>query len=106
MRPGPTVNQVCSMVQPRVGSGCGSEFFFALTVLALFDVDAPPSTIVAMQRTLAVGFLQASAGQRADLSFSGKEVVTAAEVEAWPFPWESLRWLFRASGAADLESEP
>jgi hypothetical protein len=33
-------------------------------------------------------------------------IVVAVEVEAWPFPWQSLRWLFRASGAVDLEPEP
>ncbi|HZZ70985.1 MAG TPA: hypothetical protein VFE24_01960 [Pirellulales bacterium] len=33
-------------------------------------------------------------------------IAVAVEVEGWPFPWGSLRWLFRTSGAADLESEP
>ena len=30
----------------------------------------------------------------------------AVQVKEWPFPWESLRWLFRASGADDIESAP
>jgi len=32
-------------------------------------------------------------------------IVVAVEVEAWPFPWGSLRWLFRAAGASALEPE-
>lgn len=32
-------------------------------------------------------------------------IVVAVEVESWPFPWECLRWLFKASGAVDLDSE-
>lgn len=31
-------------------------------------------------------------------------IALAVEVEEWPFPWESLRWLFRGSGAIDVES--
>jgi hypothetical protein len=33
-------------------------------------------------------------------------IVVAVEVEDWPFPWESLRWLFRGAGAVELEPEP
>ena len=29
----------------------------------------------------------------------------AVEVEAWPFPWGALRWLFRAAGASLVEPE-
>jgi hypothetical protein len=32
-------------------------------------------------------------------------VVIAVEVDAWPFAWGALRWLFRAAGADDLRSE-
>lgn len=31
--------------------------------------------------------------------------VVAVAVRDWPFPWESLRWLFRGSGATDLRPE-
>jgi hypothetical protein len=33
-------------------------------------------------------------------------IAVAVEVKEWPFPWQALRWLFRASGAVDLEPEP
>jgi hypothetical protein len=33
-------------------------------------------------------------------------IVVAVEVRDWPFPWESLEWLFRAAGAANVEAEP
>lgn len=33
-------------------------------------------------------------------------IVVAVEVKEWPFPWQALRWLFKASGAFDLEPEP
>ena len=33
-------------------------------------------------------------------------LVVAVEVEGWPFPWQSLRWLFRGAGAVELEPEP
>jgi len=32
-------------------------------------------------------------------------VIVAVEVTFWPFPWGALRWLFRAAGARQLESE-
>ncbi len=32
-------------------------------------------------------------------------IALAIEVEAWPFPWGALRWLFRAAGASTLEAE-
>ena len=47
MRPGPTVNQVCSMVQPRVGSGCGSEFFFAYPPTARMAAALTPGATAA-----------------------------------------------------------
>ena len=31
--------------------------------------------------------------------------LVAVEVDAWPFPWGSLRWLFKAAGASGLEPE-
>ena len=32
-------------------------------------------------------------------------VLLAFEVDGWPFPWGSLRWLFRAAGASAMEAE-
>jgi hypothetical protein len=32
-------------------------------------------------------------------------ILVAIEVEAWPFPWGSLRWMFKAAGASALEPE-
>jgi len=32
-------------------------------------------------------------------------VVVVVQVESWPFPWGSLRWLFKAAGASALEPE-
>ena len=32
-------------------------------------------------------------------------IALAVEVQAWPFPWGSLRWLFRAAGASAMEAE-
>ena len=32
-------------------------------------------------------------------------ILLAVEVEGWPFPWGSLRWLFKAAGASALEPE-
>ena len=32
-------------------------------------------------------------------------ILVAVEVEAWPFPWGSLRWLFKAAGASALEAD-
>ena len=54
----------------------------ALPQLALADLDAPPATIVAMQRTLARGCMRISAGQHRDLAFAGATDVTVEEVEA------------------------
>jgi hypothetical protein len=33
-------------------------------------------------------------------------IIVAVEVDAWPFPWGSLRWLFKVAGASTLEPEP
>ena len=33
-------------------------------------------------------------------------IIVAVEVNAWPFPWGSLRWLFKVAGASTLEPEP
>lgn len=33
-------------------------------------------------------------------------LAVAIEVDAWPFPWGSLSWLLRASGAEKVEAEP
>lgn len=32
-------------------------------------------------------------------------IALAIEVEAWPFPWGALRWLFRTAGASAVEAE-
>ena len=32
-------------------------------------------------------------------------ILVAVEVEAWPFPWGALRWLFKAAGASAVEAE-
>lgn len=32
-------------------------------------------------------------------------ILVAVTVEAWPFPWGSLRWLFKAAGASALDPE-
>ena len=32
-------------------------------------------------------------------------IALAIEVQCWPFPWGSLRWLFKAAGASALEPE-
>ena len=34
-----------------------------------------------------------------------EHIALEIEVEAWPFPWGSLRWLFRAAGASAVEAE-
>jgi len=39
----------------------------------------------------------AQAGDEGDL-------LLAVEVEGWPFPWGSLRWLFKAAGAHSISS--
>lgn len=33
-------------------------------------------------------------------------ILIAVVVEGWPFPWGSLEWLFRASGALSVQPEP
>jgi len=33
---------------------------------------------------------------------AGRELLLAVEVDGWPFPWGSLRWLFLAAGAASV----
>lgn len=32
-------------------------------------------------------------------------IMVAVEVDGWPFPWDALRWLFKAAGASDLKAE-
>src|SRR5215468_2300981 len=32
-------------------------------------------------------------------------IALAIQVQAWPFPWGALRWLFRAAGASAVEAE-
>jgi hypothetical protein len=34
------------------------------------------------------------------------ELLVSIEVDGWPFPWESLSWLLRASGAEDVDEKP
>ena len=58
------------------------ELFAALPILALAETDAPPAIVLAMQRTLARGFLEVSAGQRHDLGLAGAASITSEEVEA------------------------
>ena len=36
---------------------------------------------------------------------SPDEMRVAVQVEGWPFPWGSLRWLLKASGADEVTSE-
>lgn len=40
-----------------------------------------------------------------DAKVEGNDAALAIEVEAWPFPWGSLRWLLRAAGASDVQPE-
>lgn len=32
-------------------------------------------------------------------------IMVAVEVDGWPFPWNAVRWLFKAAGASDLKAE-
>jgi len=32
-------------------------------------------------------------------------IVLCVQVDSWPFPWGSLKWLFKISGASELSSE-
>ena len=32
-------------------------------------------------------------------------IMVALEVTDWPFPWDELKWLFRAAGATSVEAE-
>jgi geranylgeranyl pyrophosphate synthase len=52
----------------------------ALAALSLDELDAEPSTILSLKRTLARGFLRASSGQRKDFAATGQADVTAADV--------------------------
>jgi geranylgeranyl pyrophosphate synthase len=60
----------------------GAEFTFALPQLCLAELEVRPATIVALQRTLADGFLESWAGQQVDLSLVGRADPTRDEVEA------------------------
>jgi len=40
-----------------------------------------------------------------DAKIIDNDIALAIEVEGWPFPWGSLRWLFLASGASAIETE-
>lgn len=53
-----------------------------LAPLALSDIDAPPPTIVAMQRILAQGFIATAGGQQDDIALTGASSVTADAVVA------------------------
>lgn len=39
-------------------------------------------------------------------AFTPDLLVVAIEVQEWPFPWGSLKWLLRAAGARKVEAEP
>lgn len=41
----------------------------------------------------------------AKVSDYNDHVIMVIQVESWPFPWGSLRWLFKAAGASSLEPE-
>ena len=54
----------------------------ALPQLALTDIPAPPTRLVAMQRSMAQGALRLSAGQQRDLAMAGSDGVSPGDVEA------------------------
>jgi geranylgeranyl pyrophosphate synthase len=60
----------------------GMTLVSALAPLAVAALDAPPATVVAMQRTLAGGLLAMSAGQQDDVAMAGGSGATAAAVVA------------------------
>jgi len=37
---------------------------------------------------------------------SPEQMRVAVQVDGWPFPWGSLRWLLKAAGAEEVSSEP
>ena len=41
----------------------------------------------------------------AKLANDGAHIFLAVQVECWPFPWGSLRWLFKAAGASNVIAE-
>jgi geranylgeranyl pyrophosphate synthase len=53
-----------------------------LAPLALSNIEAPPSTVTAMQRTLARGFIAAAGGQQDDIALTGAREVTSDAVLA------------------------
>lgn len=59
-----------------------ATLFSSLPQLAISELNAPPSTLAAIQRTLAEGLLRMSAGQQGDLSMAGTPAMVAEEVES------------------------
>ncbi|HMS40830.1 MAG TPA: polyprenyl synthetase family protein [Pyrinomonadaceae bacterium] len=49
--------------------------------MIIAELDAPPATIAAMQKTLAAGLLEMSAGQQADLTGANRENISVEAVE-------------------------
>ncbi len=39
----------------------------------------------------------------AEVSGACDHIILAVQVDSWPFPWGSLKWLFKAAGASSLE---
>lgn len=59
-----------------------AALYSALAPLALCAVEAPPATILAMQRTLADGLLAMADGQQRDVALAGSAGATARDVVA------------------------
>lgn len=58
-----------------------ADLLVSLPQLVLSELPAPAATIATLQRTLALGYLRTSAGQRMDLLLTGAETASAAQVE-------------------------
>ena len=83
-------DEVMDRELPAIWSGINPDevalaavtLFSALAPLALDQPDVPADTRVAMQRTLARGYIAIAAGQRQDLALTGTAAPTSAEAEA------------------------
>jgi geranylgeranyl diphosphate synthase type I len=60
----------------------GATLVSALPQLLIAELDAPPSTLALMQRTLAQAGMVISAGQQRDVAGAGRDDLTVADVEA------------------------
>jgi geranylgeranyl pyrophosphate synthase len=58
-----------------------AELYAAFAPLALAAVEAPPATVLSMQRCFGRGLLRMGAGQHTDLVLTGTDAATSAEVE-------------------------